>query len=793
MSRLFHSRQVLPVAALLLIVTGLAGRGLLDEAGFWLHDRARDFTGLVPEAGVAVVAIDEASLARLGDYPLSYTLNRRVVKNLQAAGARHIVWLDSTLTAATPAAGGDVQGVAMIRSGESADPAYRLPDFVRTQALPQPSADSGLAAWRGRSVLPLSAWRSASTTRYGFFLADPGDGLPLRRVPLLLDVGGDLLPSVALQAYLASQGHAAGAARLVSGPALQLADRTIPLDRQGRVLADLRSMRDKQPMIDVIPYHDVLHGAVPTERLQGRTVLVGTTASGLVPMTTLADGERQPPVIVAAMVLVNLLQQTLAQVPAWAAWAGYAAIALAFLLSLGLPLLAPLPRAAATVTALAGFTGLPLTLLLWGGLWLDLLPAILLLAGGAVLAPLCGTRATDNAVPGHAMEIHRRVGLASQKRGELDAAFESFRKCPMDNSIMVLLYYLAIDYENAERFDRAIAVYEYMETYDADYKDIRQRTERAQVQQRLAWQDRAGVVVEDGPPPVAAPVDGLRVGDMLGRYQIEREIGKGAMGLVYRGSDPKINRTMAIKTLNLRQEFEPGDQAAVLDRFFREAEAAGRLHHPNIVTIYDAGEVHDLAYIAMEYLSGSDLRVYTKEGTLLPPLTVVKIGMKLADALAYAHANDIIHRDIKAANVMYDPATGQLKITDFGIARLTDSRRTKTGMVLGTPSSMSPEQLRGKALDGRTDLYSLGVLLFQLLTGQLPYRAESLSQLMYKITREEPPDLFELRPELREQGECIHAIIDKLLQKDPNDRYQDGKKLARDLLACAKRMAGRKP
>jgi serine/threonine-protein kinase len=184
--------------------------------------------------------------------------------------------------------------------------------------------------------------------------------------------------------------------------------------------------------------------------------------------------------------------------------------------------------------------------------------------------------------------------------------------------------------------------------------------------------------------------------------------------------------------------------------------------------------------------------VYTKKGTLLPPLTVVKIGMKLAGALAYAHGRDIIHRDIKAANVMYDPSTGQLKITDFGIARLTDSRRTKTGMVLGTPSSMSPEQLRGKKLDGRTDLYSLGVLLFQLLTGRLPYKAESLTQLMYKITNEPTPDLFALRPELEENGACIKEIVDKLLQKEADDRYQDGKKLARDLLACAKKMAVKK-
>ena len=170
----------------------------------------------------------------------------------------------------------------------------------------------------------------------------------------------------------------------------------------------------------------------------------------------------------------------------------------------------------------------------------------------------------------------------------------------------------------------------------------------------------------------------------------------------------------------------------------------------------------------------------------------LELFVSVCQAVQHAHQKGIIHRDIKAANVMYDPDTGQLKITDFGIARLTDSRRTKTGMVLGTPSSMSPEQLRGKKLDGRTDLYSLGVLMFQLLTGRLPYKAESLTQLMYKITNEPPPDLFVLRPDLKENGACIREIINKLLQKDADDRYQDGKKLARDLLACAKKMAGKK-
>jgi len=328
-----------------------------------------------------------------------------------------------------------------------------------------------------------------------------------------------------------------------------------------------------------------------------------------------------------------------------------------------------------------------------------------------------------------------------------------------------------------------------MRSYDPGFKDIADRAENARMLQDTVMMDAAGVMPDEN---AEEEYDDTPDGSILGRYRIERRIGKGAMGMVYLGADPKINRTVAIKALNLKREFDADEQQNVLQRFFREAEAAGRLHHPHIVTIYDAGEANDMAYIAMEYLTGTDLRFYTREDSLLPPLSVVKIGMKLADALAYAHSNDIIHRDIKAANVMYDPQSGQLKITDFGIARLTDSRRTKTGMVLGTPSSMSPEQLRGKELDGRTDLYSLGVLLYQLLSGQLPYKADSLTQLMVKITSGDPADLVSLRPELKEHGQCIVEIVGKLLQKDADNRYQDGKKLSRDLLACAKSMAAGK-
>ena len=250
------------------------------------------------------------------------------------------------------------------------------------------------------------------------------------------------------------------------------------------------------------------------------------------------------------------------------------------------------------------------------------------------------------------------------------------------------------------------------------------------------------------------------------------------MGIVYLGKDPKISRVVAIKTMALAQEFEEDELDDVKERFFREAESAGRLNHPSIVTIFDAGEEHDLAYIAMEFLKGKDLVEHTKADNLLPLETVLDITARCAEGLAYAHEFNVVHRDIKPANIMYDPETNTPKITDFGIARITDSSKTKTGMILGTPSYMSPEQLSGQKIDGRSDLFSLGVMLFQMLLGRLPFKADSMASLMFQITNEPHPDPSELRPDL---PPAIVDIINKSLEKSADDRYQDGNVFAQDI------------
>ncbi|HBG29688.1 MAG TPA: serine/threonine protein kinase, partial [Gammaproteobacteria bacterium] len=282
------------------------------------------------------------------------------------------------------------------------------------------------------------------------------------------------------------------------------------------------------------------------------------------------------------------------------------------------------------------------------------------------------------------------------------------------------------------------------------------------------------------------PKTGARAGTLesvrtLGRYTVENQLGKGAMGAVYRGVDPRINRVVAIKTLNLQQEFEAEELTQVKERFFHEAEVAGRLNHPHIVTIYDVGEDHGLGFIAMELIDGHDMRRYTRKGHLLPINRIMEMGAQVAEALDFAHRNGVVHRDIKPSNIMLDKAGRQVKVADFGIARIGTSGKTRTGTVLGTPPYMSPEQLSGRPVDGRSDVFSLGVVLFELIGGRRPFDGDTVAALMSRIANEPHPDLMALRGGV---PACLRNIVDKALEKDPDKRYPNAGAMRLALLRC---------
>ncbi len=262
----------------------------------------------------------------------------------------------------------------------------------------------------------------------------------------------------------------------------------------------------------------------------------------------------------------------------------------------------------------------------------------------------------------------------------------------------------------------------------------------------------------------------------IGRFDILDKLGEGAMGTVYRALDPLIERTVAIKTipLNLPEE----EKRLFEDRFLREAKSAGRLSHPNIVTIYDVGETDDFAYIAMEYLDGPSLREILREHGPLPLELALETSLQMADALAFAHDHGVVHRDIKPPNVIVLGKRGTVKLTDFGIAHLMSNTETRAGMLLGSPRYMSPEQVQGQPVDGRSDIFSLGVVLYEMLAGRPPFGGEELHGILFRIVNEPVAPISQTR---RNIPVGVDEILARCLAKKPHDRYSNANDLVNDL------------
>jgi len=271
----------------------------------------------------------------------------------------------------------------------------------------------------------------------------------------------------------------------------------------------------------------------------------------------------------------------------------------------------------------------------------------------------------------------------------------------------------------------------------------------------------------------------------IGRYKILGELGRGAMGIVYRAEDPALDRVVALKTIILAED--AAGRSEYHKRFFQEAKAAGKLTHPHIVTTYDFGEEDGLAYLAMELLEGTELRKRMLEGEI-PPAEALNIARQVADGLGFAHERGVVHRDIKPANIMLLPR-GQAKIMDFGIARMRLADiKTSTGIVLGTPKYMSPEQIEGAPVDHRSDIFSLGIVLYEMLTGARLFSGEDAPQIMHNVAHLEHEPPTRVNPAL---PAMLDFVVARALKKNPAVRYQDTYELAADLATCLAELRGR--
>jgi len=786
------------------------------------YDFSSTSTSRQPSERIAVIAIDDQSIANLGRWPWTRDVHAKLIDQLAAAKARTVVYtalflepqidpglqyirkLRTALVANPPEPGSPGEAVeklvaeaelaldtdaALVASLKSAGNV--LIPSVFTLGEPQGRADGPLPAYALRSTVDEERGFSVPALRGQQPIAPLGEAAAaighlnqiadqdgaVRHEPLLVNYYGKAVPSLSLLAVVNSLNLQMTDVKLNHGESVQVGKLRVKTDESARMLPQFYKGQDGRPAFAVDSFYDVLTGKIPASKYTDKIVIIGATAAGV--------GVQFPvpgyPALSAAETIAHttssILNGHFIVQPRWGVWASLAVFLLVVAyIALALPRLSAGAAAGVTLGLFAAMLFTEFGLLAGSALWIRLVfPATVLVLGHLALTTkrFLMTEAGKVKSDEESAETNRMMALALQGQGQLDMAFDRLRRVPFNEAVMGNLYSLALDFERKRQFNKVEAVYAHMGAFDADYKDIKARLARAKNLAETVilggGSHSGGAVLLDG-GGVEKP--------MLGRYQIEKELGKGAMGVVYLGKDPKIGRVVAIKTLALSQEFAGDDLVDARERFFREAETAGRLQHQSIVTIFDAGEEHDLAYIAMEFLKGQDLVSHCKSGNLLPVPTVLSIVARVADALAYAHRQNVVHRDIKPANIMYSVETDAVKVTDFGIARITDSSKTRTGMVLGTPSFMSPEQLAGKKVDGRSDLYSLGVMLYQMLVGLLPFRGDSMAELMYKIANEEAVDVLIIRPELPKQ---LSAVIARALNKLPQARYQTGEEFAADV------------
>jgi len=663
-------------------------------------------------------------------------------------------------------------------------PDQPLPDYVLVNNLINIKATASL----GEVPIPSVAVQypipelAVSAAGIGHLNTDPDVDGGIRTEPLVIGYYDQYYPSLSLLLAAKSLNLEVQDIHINLGQGVTLGKLNIATDPALRMHTYFYADHDGKPAFQVDSFYDVLTGKIPAEKYRGKIVLIGATATGLGALQVTPISSGMAPVLTLAHSVSSILQQDFFVAPGW----GLAAQSAIFLLvALYLILLLPRLKAGlgAAITA-AIFVALLVThfvLMTTQALWLQLmLPATLLLVGHLLLTTKHFLLTEQGKIKSDAdsAESNRMLGLAFQGQGQLDMAFDKFRKAPLDDSMMDVLYNLGLDFERKRQFNKAESVFRYMTEFNPKFRDLSERMAQSKAMSATVILGGSSGKSNDtmmlGKEGVSRP--------MLGRYEIQSELGKGAMGVVYLGKDPKIGRVVAIKTMALSQEFEPDELEDVKARFFREAESAGRLNHPNIVTMYDAGEEHDLAYIAMEFLKGKDLVSYTKADNLLPLPKVLGIVAHVADALAYAHTLHVVHRDIKPANIMYELESDTVKVTDFGIARITDSSKTKTGMVLGTPSYMSPEQLSGEKIEGASDLFSLGVSLYQMVCGKLPFEGNSMAQLMFRIANDAHTDILTVKDDT---PPCVVTIINKALAKKVEERYQTGNEMAEAIRQCA--------
>jgi serine/threonine-protein kinase len=585
-----------------------------------------------------------------------------------------------------------------------------------------------------------------------------------RSHPIFIRYKSFLLPSFPLRAaiaYLDQQPRQV----IVDKNLIRLKDRAIPII-DGEMLVRFNKEQDDFPRYS---FSDILRAKKIPPLFKNKIALIGfnNNESKSIP-TPISPSMTENELI--ARILHNTINKNFIFRPAYMVY-----IETLVLLCLGLFVSYLFPRLGG-LRRLGWMVGFTMLTLLSGTLLLTMMDTwfkTVYIAGCLVtvyLAVSINHFVTSERETKESIEINRLLGLSFQSQGLLDLAYEKFQKLPLDIETKKILFQLGLEYERKRMINKALTVYEYINE-KGGFGDLEHRIPKLMESSKSSTIGSHGMLKERSIVGESSPEERKTVG----RYQLLEVLGSGSMGLVYKALDPKINRHLAIKTIRFSDEFEEDAIKDIKRRFLREAEIAGQLAHPSIVTIYDVGEDEDLTFIVMEYLEGKDLSKFIKRKNLLSFRKVLQVIARVADALEYAHTRKVIHRDIKPANIMLLD-NGGVKMTDFGIAKAISSSRTKTGVILGTPNYMSPEQIMGQRIDQKSDIFSLGVLFFQLLSGELPFQGKNLSSLLYQITQVKHPPVRDFNTKL---PRVCSQIIDKALSKDRADRFKSAGEMAK--------------
>ena len=740
---------------------------------------------------------------------------------------------DALLADAMREHGNVVFGMVFNDAGDRSPPSRVPPQEVIDQAVP-PFDVPFLRVIPAPGVEPPSAVLAEAAAAVGHVVMIPSLDGTLRRIPTLIQHGDRAYSSFAVQMARIYTDVPMEEVE-VTASHLRVGYADIPIAQTAEALLNYTT-KDLDFAFPTYSMLDVMRGDVGERELSGKAVFVAMTAEGL-DDRDLPFGLTLPGVLVHATFLDNFFTLNFLQFPSWGIGLELALfLALAVIAIFLFPRMPTATLFAAAPVLILGVLGASLYLFITQSIWWPPLYPCLAVAFPFATTVFFKLRSTEKAkdiesakvveAEEKAVEAQLEKGLAFQEKGSLDLAIATFNRLPMTDDMKMIYLNLGFDFQSRGNYEKAFLCYKRVYEMDPTFEDVAERLEamrRSGVGTQLVaghsmpsvpsvmpptpsvappvtpdLPDTGTVAVDEPeeptlriagegtsiPAPTSAPymagtVPGIepQPGTPGSRYRLIKKLGKGAMGEVSLGEDTKLDRKVAIKTIRPDVDMRPREAIEMRQRFVREAKTAGKLTHPNIVTVYDSFEGEGgIAYIVMEFVEGDTLANIMKRARLTVP-QIKHVIVNAANGLQHAHDNGVFHRDVKPENIMLAPKTGVTKLMDFGIARLVESNMTATGSVLGTPAYMAPEQCTGQKVDARSDVFSLAVVLYELLVGRRPFPGSKITEVMLAILQQEPTRPSAADPARQVSPEWDPVVL-KGLEKKPEDRFQTASEFA---------------